>query len=70
MSEQRNATSLPEDPEKELERMRAENAALRASVHALRAHIADLGVRLNKDSLNSYVLAVRRQGISAPPQPT
>lgn len=53
MPEPRDATCLPERPETELERLRAENAALRALVEALRQRIAELEARLNKDSHNS-----------------
>jgi transposase len=53
MPENLDAISSPESPQTELERLRAENAALRALVEQLRQQIAELQARLNKDSHNS-----------------
>jgi transposase len=53
MCEHGEATTSPDSPATELERLRAENAALRASVERLQQRIAELEARLNKDSHNS-----------------
>jgi transposase len=53
MPEERDATTSPEGPETELERLRAENAALQALVEEQGRRIAELEARLNKDSHNS-----------------
>jgi transposase len=48
-----DATNSSDGPATELERLRAENAALRALVEQLQQRIAELEARLNKDSRNS-----------------
>ena len=53
MSEQSDATLGSDGPETEVERLRAENAELRALVVQLQQRIAELEARLNKDSHNS-----------------
>ncbi|TVQ91135.1 MAG: IS66 family transposase [Chromatiaceae bacterium] len=53
MHEHVDATTNPDGPATELERLRAENAALRALVEQLQQRIAELEARLNKDSHNS-----------------
>jgi transposase len=53
MSEQSDATLGSDGPETEVDRLRAENAALRALVEQLQQRIAELEARLNKDSHNS-----------------
>ena len=53
MCEHIDATASPDGPATELERLRAENAALRAMVVQLQQRIAELEARLDKDSHNS-----------------
>jgi len=53
MHEHVDATTTADGPATELERLRAENAALRALVEQLQQRIAELEARLNKDSHNS-----------------
>ena len=53
MCEHIDATNSADGPATELERLRAENAALRALVEQLQQRIAELEARLNKDSHNS-----------------
>ncbi len=53
MHEGIDATAGPDNPAPELERLRAENAALRGLVEQLQQRIAELEARLNKDSHNS-----------------
>ena len=53
MTEHPDGTATFDDPEMELERVRAQNAELLVLVEQLRRRIAELEARLNKDSHNS-----------------
>jgi len=53
MPENPDVTSSPDGSQSEIERLRAQNAELRALVEQLRRQVAGLEARLNKDSHNS-----------------